>query len=381
MKKKLLCILAAMLLPLLLGGCAMLDKEYVSIHDYIPSEQEVKAAGGSFTVQGADAVKSALLNMVYEGRTEGTIVFDPAYEGEPAKDLENACWTVKTEDALCVFCVEKISYDFNRIVTLNEAEIKISYSQAGESPERIIRLGFSSEADGAILNALEKGEKRLTVLIGHSGYSAEDMAAQVTRIYRDHPTVTPGSPLVSVNAYSGAGTQRLYDMQINYGMSEERLAQYKKQMEDFAPFAQLNTIGLSDADLAYRACSWLLENCAITERSTQNSAYAALIRREANSEGIAFGYVELCRQLGLECHIVYGQLDWTEHCWNIVRVDGNYYHVDVTQCANAGLILGFMKNDEAFWGSYRWDVGSYPKCTSTNRFFDFFLPSLNESEK
>ena len=308
MKKKLLCILAAMLLPLLLGGCAMLEKEYVSIHDYIPSEQEVKAAGGSFTVQGADAVKSALLNMVYEGRTEGTIVFDPAYEGEPAKDLENACWTVKTEDALCVFCVEKISYDFNRIVTLNEAEIKISYSQAGESPERIIRLGFSSEADGAILNALEKGEKRLTVLIGHSGYSAEDMAAQVTRIYRDHPTVTPGSPLVSVNAYSGAGTQRLYDMQINYGMSEERLAQYKKQMEDFAPFAQLNTIGLSDADLAYRACSWLLENCAITERSTQNSAYAALIRREANSEGIAFGYVELCRQLGLECHIVYGQL-------------------------------------------------------------------------
>ena len=46
MKKKLLCILAAMLLPLILGGCAMLDKEYVSIHDYIPSEQEVKAAGG-----------------------------------------------------------------------------------------------------------------------------------------------------------------------------------------------------------------------------------------------------------------------------------------------------------------------------------------------
>ena len=147
MKKKLLCILAAMLLPLLLGGCAMLDKEYVSIHDYIPSEQEVKAAGGSFTVQSADAVKSALLNMVYEGRTEGTIVFDPAYVGEPAKDLENACWTVKTEDALCVFCVEKISYDFNRIVTLNEAEIKISYSQAGESPERIIRLGFSASEE------------------------------------------------------------------------------------------------------------------------------------------------------------------------------------------------------------------------------------------
>ena len=379
MKKKLLCILTAVLLPLLTGGCAMLEKEYVSIQDYVPSEQEVEASGERFTVKSADALQSALLSLVYDGRTEGSIVFDSVYEGEPAKDLENACWKVKTEDALCVFCVEKISYDFNKIITLNEANITISYSQAGANPDKIIHLGFSSEADGAILEALQKGEKRLTMLIGHSGYSAEDMAAQVTRIYRDNPTVTPGSPLVNVNAYSGAGTQRLYDIQFNYGMSSEKLAQYKQQMEDFAPFVQLSTVGLSEADLAYRACSWMLENCTFTERSTQNSAYAALIRREANSEGIALGYVELCRQLGLECHIVYGQLDWEEHCWNIVKVDGSYYHVDVTQCANAGLILGFMKNDEAFWGSYRWDVGSYPKCTSTNRFFDFFLPSLNDS--
>ncbi len=381
MKKKLLCILTAVLLPLLLGGCAMLDKEYVSIRDYIPSEQELRTDGSRFTVHSAEAIRSALLSMVYDGRTEGTILFDSAYVGDPAGDLENACWTVRTEDALCVYCVENISYDFNKIVTINEADLEISYSKAGESPSRIVHLGLSSEADGAILDALQRGDRRLTLLVGHSGYSAEDMAAQVTRIYREHPTVTPGSPAVNVNVYGGADAQRLYDIQLDYGMSAAKLRQYHETMENFAPFAGLDTSALSQAELAYRACRWLTENCGVTEGGGRNSAYAALIEKEADSEGVAFGFMELCRQLGVECCIVYGQHDWQEHCWNIVKVDDTYYHIDVTECLRAGMILGFMKNDEAFWGSYRWDVGSYPKCTGTNSFFDFFLPNTTESEK
>lgn len=382
MKKRVLCILAALLAALLLGGCSMLDKEYVSIHDYIPSEQEVKTAGGRFTVSGADGLRQALLSLIYDGRSEGTIVFDSAYEGDPAEDLDSACWSVRTEDALCVFCVEDIAYDLNRIVTVNEAELKISYSDAGEDPGRIVQLSFSSEADGAILDALQKGSKRLALLLGHSSYSADDMAAQVTRIYRDHPTLTPGCPLVNVSVYTGAGAQRLYDIRLDYGVSDARLRLYKKQMESFAPFEGSSTAGLSKAELAYRACRWLIENCTISEGSGKNSAYDALIGREADSEGVALGYVELCRQLGIECSVVYGQLDRQDHCWNIVKVDGSYYHVDVTQCKNVGLIVGFMKNDEAFWGSYRWDLGSYPKCTGTNRFFDFFLPTMaSESEK
>ena len=85
-------------------------------------------------------------------------------------------------------------------------------------------------------------------------------------------------------------------------------------------------------------------------------------RSEADSEGVAFGYVELCRRLGLDCRIVYGQKDWQDHCWNIVRIDGEYYHVDLF----AGMDNGFLKNDSAFWGSYRWAVNEYPKCNGSN---------------
>ena len=125
-------------------------KRNVNFGSYQASEQELRTDGSRFTVHSAEAIRSALLSLVYDGRTEGTILFDSAYVGDPAGDLENACWTVRTEDALCVYCVENISYDFNKIVTINEADLEISYSKAGVNPERVIRLGFSSEADGTM---------------------------------------------------------------------------------------------------------------------------------------------------------------------------------------------------------------------------------------
>ena len=100
MKKKLICLLLVLAMAAPLCACSMLDKEYVSIHDYVPSEQEQSLTGGKLTVHSYNALRAAILNMAYEGRSTGTIVFDPAYEGDPAEDLATACWTVRTEDAL-----------------------------------------------------------------------------------------------------------------------------------------------------------------------------------------------------------------------------------------------------------------------------------------
>ena len=382
MKKRLLCLVTAAAAAFQLSACSVLDKEYVSIHDYMPSEQEQNLTGGRLTVHSFNALKSALLSMAYEGRTEGSIAFDSTYEGDAAEDLENACWAVRTEDALCAYCVENISYDFNKIVTINEADIKISYSKVSVNPKQIVYLGFSSEAEAAILSAMQKGTQTLTLLVGRSGFSAEDMAAQVTKAYRDNPTVVPKKPEAIVNVFSGAGTQRLYEIQIDYGMSNVQLIRCRRQLEEFKPFADLDRPDASEVERAYVACRYLVENCRILEdgeAKEAGSAYSALIKREADSEGLAFGYMELCRQLGVDCRIVYGQHDWKEHCWNIVRIDDSYYHVDITQCAKGGPALGFMQNDETFWGMYRWDVAAYPKCTGSNTFFDFFPPSMIDS--
>ena len=48
----------------------------------------------------------------------------------------------------------------------------------------------------------------------------------------------------------------------------------------------------------------------------------------------------LGKALGVDCRIVYGQEDWTEHCWNIVRIDGSYYHVDISAAIEDGAEAG-----------------------------------------
>ena len=366
--------LAALLLAMgLLCGCGLLNNEYVSVKDYTPSVQEESSDDGKVTVKNFSALKQALLKMAYAGKTEGTIVFDAAYDGDTTADMASACWQVRTQDALCAYCVENMAYEINKIVTINEASVYISYSDVSEAAGDIRHLAFSSGIDDIIRKAFSEGEKKLVVLISRSSYSAEDMAAAVTRVYREDPALVPKEPLASVNMYSDTGAQRLYEISINYGMTSDELDARTAQLQAVDAFAELDTSGMSEAELAYAACEYLMEHCAVSVDKSDNTAYAALVGGRANSEGAALAYIVLCRELGVDCRIVYGQEDWIEHCWNIVRIDGSYYHVDITAAIENGAEAGFLMNDEMAWGHYRWDVSSYPKCSGELRCSDLLF--------
>ncbi len=360
--KKTIAILL-LLVMLLLAGCSALDPEYVSIQDYTPHPQEQSTPEGKIQVRGFAGLRQAILNMAYAGQTDGTIVFDAAYDGDPTEDMASACWAVRTQDALCAYCVENIAYELSKIVTINEASVYISYSGVTASPAEIEHLSYSSEAETELLAAMARGDRRIALLVGRSGFSADDMSAQVIKAYRENPTVVPREPHASVTMYSGTGAQRLYEVILNYGMSREELDAKREELSAFDPFAAVETGEMGEAERAWSAFCYLAENCTPDEENGENNAYAALLGGASDSEGIAFGYVELCRRLGLDCRIVYGQYAWEDHCWNIVRVDGNSYHVDVSKAAVNGYENTFLKNDERFWGAYRWDVSSYPKCT------------------
>lgn len=361
MKK--LFVLVCFSLLLLLSGCGKHSNEYIVVENYVPSVQESGHQDGKIVVKNYAALKKALLSMAYAGQTEGSIVFDSAYDGDTTEDMASACWTVRTQDALCAYCVENIAYELNKIVTINEASVYISYSDVTVSPRDIRHMAFSSGAEAALKSSLSENSKQLVLLVEHSGYSAEDMGAVVTEIYRENPTIVPREPMTAVNMYSGSGSQRLYEININYGLTEDEINERSAQLKAIDAFASLNTESLSETQRAYTACKYLVDNCSVSDNAADNTAYSALVNSSANSEGLAFAYVELCRQLDIDCRIVYGQRDWNEHCWNIVKLDGSYYHVDVSSAIASGLEASFIGNDEDFWGLYRWDVSNYPKCT------------------
>jgi len=61
-----------------------------------------------------------------------------------------------------------------------------------------------------------------------------------------------------------------------------------------------------------------------------HNAYGALVEGLAVCDGYARAYHYLLRQVGVESRYAEGLLNGTDHIWNVVNIDGSWFHVDVT---------------------------------------------------
>jgi len=66
--------------------------------------------------------------------------------------------------------------------------------------------------------------------------------------------------------------------------------------------------------------------------------------------------------LGFDCRVVLGLLDGRVHAWNIVFLEGAFYHIDVAMCVVNGLETAFLKTDADFEEMYDWDMENTVRC-------------------
>lgn len=108
----------------------------------------------------------------------------------------------------------------------------------------------------------------------------------------------------------------------------------------------------SDMEKALYIHDYLARNCEYDTSYSSHSAYDALVGRKAVCQGYTLAFKELAQQLGLSSEIVTS--DELNHAWNMVRVNGSYYHVDVTWDDPVTNLLGrvqhryFMKSSDDF---------------------------------
>ena len=106
------------------------------------------------------------------------------------------------------------------------------------------------------------------------------------------------------------------------------------------------------------------------------TAAGALLNGRAVCEGIAKAFQLLCDRCGIPCMYVFGEANNRKqggigaHAWNIVMLQGDYYHVDVTW--DGGSVLGepagyayFNLPDWDIAKSHRWNRSLTPACNST----------------
>ena len=94
----------------------------------------------------------------------------------------------------------------------------------------------------------------------------------------------------------------------------------------------------SDFEIEKYINDYLIDNCEYDHEAAENEkiianendAYGALVDKKAVCEGYARAFQLLCTRLGLDCVNITGESEGVGHQWNCVKIEGDWYYVDVT---------------------------------------------------
>ena len=135
-----------------------------------------------------------------------------------------------------------------------------------------------------------------------------------------------------------AETQR-FPVEFTYRFSCEEMSNMNRAAEAAAnEIMKSISPDMSTYDKLKYFHDYLITHCeSDPEDIYANTIYGALVKGKALCEGYAKSFSYLCNKAGIENMIVTGLTD-TAHMWNMVKIDGNWYHVDVTWDKPDGMI-------------------------------------------
>ena len=111
------------------------------------------------------------------------------------------------------------------------------------------------------------------------------------------------------------------------------------------------------------AYNWQTATTGIVSDQAVYTSYGALVNGDAVCEGYALAYQQLLKLVGLDSVKVSSKA--MNHAWNLVKVDGTWYHVDVTwddpvpNVEGGGRHIYFLRSDAGIQeeSHFGWDAG------------------------
>ena len=97
-----------------------------------------------------------------------------------------------------------------------------------------------------------------------------------------------------------------------------------------------------------------------------HTAYGALFENYAVCDGYSRLVKMMCDDMGIECRIVVGDVNGGGgHAWNLVKVDGQWYHLDVTWDDGGSDRYAYFLIPDSYLDSTRtWNKDLYPEVAT-----------------
>ena len=202
-------------------------------------------------------------------------------------------------------------------------------SETGEGKEQIALFSLSAEdqtkqIQDTLIAAWDSFEDSCDL----SSYQIT--AAELKAIYSETLNENSGYFYVSGGySYSflptGYVTKVIIQYRYNKAEAEPMIAAYNMAVAAAVSGADASW---TDMEKALYINDYIARNCEYDTSYSKHSAYDALVGKKAVCEGYTLAFKALAQELGLSCGIVTSSS--LNHAWNLVAVNGSYYHVDVT---------------------------------------------------
>jgi transglutaminase-like putative cysteine protease len=174
-----------------------------------------------------------------------------------------------------------------------------------------------------------------------------------------------------------SGSTESYLLQFEYidGCTQEEILELRSLIDTRSKdiVRDLKLGGKSDYEKVKEINGYLCDNVYYPEKpyiSHDFTPYGALLSGRAVCEGYSRAAKILCELAGLECYYVVGTCDSSAvnegHAWNLVNIDGEWYHLDVTWNDGSGTDDYFLVTDRFMALSRKWERSNYPASASAS---------------
>ena len=340
--------LAALALAALLSGCSWMDGSYVSVtpHEVV---QSPAVEGNTRIVRNYTELRAALVRMVDEGTAEALLTLEGYPREKAGEDVKRAVEYVTEVYPLGAYAVEKITH----AAGTNGISVDIAYRHTAQELAEIRTVRGIEGAQKAVAEAMDECRDKLVLRI--SGYEDTDFKAMALTYARLNPDRVMENPIVTEQTVPDKGDERVVELQFHYRTDRETLRAMREQVQPVFSSAALYVSGQASERTKFSQLhAFLTERFDYRYEFSPTVAYSLLCEGVGDSRAFAQVYAAMCSRIGLEAKFISGTRAGEKHHWNLVCIDGVWYHLDLLASNQ------FRPMTDAEMTDYDWDREAVP---------------------
>lgn len=333
--------------------CVITPHVEQSLLEPVPTQQETPP-----TVCNRTELRGAVLSFIREWTEQGSI-FVRAYQGNISEDLQETILYATQEDPIGAYAVDYMDAEYNGT---DRISVNIVFRRSSAEVDAIVTVSGNSAACAKIQQALAAFDISLTLRIRN--YQEMDFTQYIQSYSLQHPEAVAALPQVSAEVYPKEGETRILELHFSYPASRDEMRLMQSSvgtiLSSASSYIRSGKDDLQKAQLLYRFLTTRF-TYSLSEEAPVTPAYSLLCLGKAHNLSFSSVFYAECLAANLDCRIVTGSKNGEAYYWNLLRVEGEYYHVDLMRSlSREENELRLLYSPELRQEGYIWDEALYP---------------------